>query len=157
MVRLEEAFSGKLTAITDIPWSSLGTKEDGVILAKAPMQITNTIKPQSISFALRMHSSTFLTYLPSILSNHALKLWISLPTGPLISSLWSCFFKSNAQRAGVKDNATTAESNMDTDTVIANCLYNSPTIPPVNAVGTNTAASTNAIATTGPDTSLIAR
>jgi hypothetical protein len=41
--------------------------------------------------------------------------------------------------------------------VIANCLYNSPVMPPKNPTGTNTAHSTNTIAMTGPVTSSIAR
>lgn len=48
--------------------------------------------------------------------------------------------------------ATTAENSTDTATVRANCLYNSPVMPGMNAIGTKTAASTSAIATTGPET-----
>ncbi len=46
---------------------------------------------------------------------------------------------------------------MDTAIVRENCLYNIPVVPPVKAMGINTAAKIKAIATTGPDTSLIAR
>ena len=40
--------------------------------------------------------------------------------------------------------------------VIANCWYNLPTIPGKKPAGTNTAAKTRAIATTGPEISAIA-
>ena len=40
--------------------------------------------------------------------------------------------------------------------VRANCRKNSPLMPAMNAVGTNTAQSTRAMAITGPETSSIA-
>src|SRR5205823_14769564 len=57
---------------------------------------------------------------------------------------------------GVNVNAQTADSTTDTASVSANCLYSCPVSPPRKATGTNTAASTNAIAITGPPTSAIA-
>ena len=58
--------------------------------------------------------------------------------------------------AGVRVSATSAENSVDTATVSANCLYSCPVTPGTNAIGMNTADSTSAIATTGPDTSSIA-
>ena len=62
-----------------------------------------------------------------------------------------------AQRAGVSVKATKADKAIDTEIVIANCLYNTPAVPPKNATGINTEANTKAIATTGPETSSMAR
>src|SRR5690606_12266619 len=64
---------------------------------------------------------------------------------------------TSAHKAGLSVSATNPEMVTDNAIVIANCLYNSPVIPPKNAAGTNTAASTSTIAITGPVTSSIAR
>ena len=40
--------------------------------------------------------------------------------------------------------------------VMANCRYSCPVIPGKKAAGINTASSTRVVATTGPDTSLMA-
>ena len=155
--RLLEAASGRFTATALMPWSSLGTKPVGVCLAITPVKITTTAKQVSTSLDLRMQTSTLETYLPRVLSNQLLKAATALPIKPLGASSSLFFFKIKEHSAGVKDSATIADSIMDTDTVIANCLYNSPTVPPVKATGINTADRTKAIATTGPDTSFIAR
>ena len=68
-----------------------------------------------------------------------------------------CGFKNKAHRAGVKVKAQIADRAIDTEIVMANCLYNWPVEPPIKDTGINTAASTKAIATTGPLTSLMAR
>ena len=73
----------------------------------------------------------------------------------LSSSL--CGLSIIAQSAGVSVKATNADKAIETAIVSANCLYKTPVIPPRNATGTKTAASTHAIATTGPCTSSIAR
>ena len=57
-----------------------------------------------------------------------------------------------AQSAGVSVSATMPEITTAIATVTANCLYNSPAIPPWNATGTNTAQRTSTIATTAADT-----
>ncbi len=58
--------------------------------------------------------------------------------------------------AGVKVNAFIAEKAVDTAIVSANCLYSSPVMPEINAVGINTAMSTNATPITGPCNSYMA-
>ena len=63
---------------------------------------------------------------------------------------------SRAHSAGVSESATKADSAVDTATVMANCLYITPAMPPRKATGTNTAARIMAMATTGPETSSIA-
>ncbi len=45
----------------------------------------------------------------------------------------------------------------ETATVMANCLYITPVMPPIKATGRNTAQSTSTMATTGPETSCMAR
>ncbi len=71
---------------------------------------------------------------------------------------WCSFGLSiSAHSAGVSVSATSADRPVDTATVIANCWYMTPAMPPRNATGTNTAARISAIATTGPLTSSIAR
>ena len=62
----------------------------------------------------------------------------------------------SAHNAGVSVKATSAEISTDTAIVTENCLYITPVMPPRNAIGRNTADSTSATATTGPDTSCIA-
>ena len=66
-------------------------------------------------------------------------------------------FSSFAHIAGVSVSATKPEIVTDTAIVIANCRYISPTRPPRNATGKNTAFSTSTIAITGRLTSAIAR
>ena len=66
-------------------------------------------------------------------------------------------FNSGAHIAGVSVSATKPEIVTDTAIVIANCRYISPTSPPRNATGRNTAFSTSTIAMTGRLTSAIAR
>ena len=60
------------------------------------------------------------------------------------------------QRAGLRVSALRPENAVDTAMVIANCLYISPVIPPINAVGTNTARSTSTVPMIGPVISSIA-
>ena len=62
----------------------------------------------------------------------------------------------SAHSAGVSVSATSADSSVETATVIANCLYMTPAMPPRKPTGTKTAARISAIATTGPLTSSIA-
>ena len=85
---------------------------------------------------------------------------MTLPTMPFFASSLvtaCCGFNSFAHRAGVRDRATRADRAMDTEMVRANCLYSWPVDPLMNEIGTNTAASTQAMATTGPETSFMAR
>src|SRR5690606_28306850 len=63
--------------------------------------------------------------------------------------------RTSAHKAGLSVSATNPEMVTDNAIVIANCLYNSPVIPPKNAAGTNTAASTKTLAITGPVTSVM--
>ena len=65
-------------------------------------------------------------------------------------------FSSSTQSAGVSDRATKADTIVETATVMANCWYITPAMPPRKATGTNTAARTSAVATTGPETSSVA-
>ena len=58
--------------------------------------------------------------------------------------------------AGVSVKATITDRITETEIVMANCLYNWPTMPPMNETGTNTAHSTRPMAITGPLTSSIA-
>src|SRR5438034_661366 len=53
-------------------------------------------------------------------------------------------------------NALKAEMSTEMAMVIANCWFSSPLMPPMAAMGTNTAESTRAMPTTGPDTSSMA-
>ena len=69
-----------------------------------------------------MHFSTLVTYLASVLSNHLLKACTALPIKPLISASSFLGFKIRAHSAGVSDNAISAESIMETEMVMANCL-----------------------------------
>ena len=66
-------------------------------------------------------------------------------------------FSRMAAKAGLSVREFTAESTVDTAIVRANCRKNSPTIPEINAQGTNTAHSTRATPITGPVTSCMAR
>ena len=52
--------------------------------------------------------------------------------------------------AGVKVKALNPENAVDTAIVSANCLYNSPVMPDMNAVGMNTESNTSTSPTTGP-------
>ncbi len=61
-----------------------------------------------------------------------------------------------AHSAGLSVSELKAEMIVDAAIVSANCLKNSPLMPAMNAVGTNTAASTSAMAMTGPATSVMA-
>ncbi len=76
-------------------------------------------------------------------------------SSPLGSTSPVC--SSFAHIAGVSVNATKPEIVTDTAIVIANWRYISPTSPPRNATGRNTAFSTSTIAITGRLTSAIAR
>ena len=61
-----------------------------------------------------------------------------------------------AARAGLKVSELNAEITVETAMVRANWRKNMPVMPLMKAHGTNTADSTRATATTGPDTSSIA-
>ncbi len=61
-----------------------------------------------------------------------------------------------AARAGLKVSELNAEITVETAMVRANWRKNCPVMPLMNAHGTNTADSTRATATTGPDTWSIA-
>src|SRR5262249_19303434 len=63
---------------------------------------------------------------------------------------------SKPQRAGDRLSAFNAEISIDTDTATANCLYNWPVIPGMNADGTKTENTASVIAMIGPVTSAIA-
>jgi len=63
--------------------------------------------------------------------------------------------RNNAESAGESVSALNAEMMTDTAMVTANCWYNRPVMPGMNAVGTNTAARMIAMAMTGPLTSCI--
>jgi Asp-tRNA(Asn)/Glu-tRNA(Gln) amidotransferase A subunit family amidase len=65
-------------------------------------------------------------------------------------------FKSTAQSAGLSVSELTAEKNVETAMVTANCLKNCPVIPVIKMHGTNTHIRTNEIAMIGPETSSIA-
>ncbi len=58
--------------------------------------------------------------------------------------------------AGVNVRALKPEKAVDTAMVSANCLYNSPVIPLMKAVGINTDSNTSTSPTTGPWSSVIA-
>ncbi len=58
--------------------------------------------------------------------------------------------------AGVKVKALNPENAVDTAIVSANCLYNSPVMPDMNAVGMNTESNTSTSPTTGPCSSIMA-
>src|SRR3984957_1176333 len=74
------------------------------------------------------------------------------------SSPWlSVFgFSNSAASAGLSVSALNADKITEIAMVTANCWYNRPVIPGINAVGTNTADSTSAMPTTGPEISSIA-
>ena len=61
-----------------------------------------------------------------------------------------------APRAGERVSELSAEMAVETAMVSANCRKNWPVIPLMNAVGTKTAPSTSATATTAPPTSSMA-
>src|SRR6516164_10140142 len=65
-------------------------------------------------------------------------------------------FSIKAHKAGLSVNELNAEINVETAMVNANWRKNCPVMPVMNAHGTNTAESTSATATTGPDTWSIA-
>ena len=62
-------------------------------------------------------------------------------------------FKKRAQSAGLRVRALKPLITVATAMVRANCLYNCPVIPPINAVGINTANKTNTIPIMAPETS----
>ena len=64
--------------------------------------------------------------------------------------------KKRAQRAGVSVSELNPLKKVAAAMVKANCLYNSPVIPPTNAVGIKTAINTKTTPTTGPVISPIA-
>ena len=61
-----------------------------------------------------------------------------------------CPLNRIAHRAGLRVNELNAEMMVEAAMVSANCLKNSPLIPAMKAVGTNTAVSTSAMAMTAP-------
>src|ERR1700722_9050789 len=74
------------------------------------------------------------------------------------SSPWlSVFgFSNSADSAGLNVSALNADKITEIAIVTANCWYNRPVMPGINAVGTNTADNTSAMPTTGPEISSIA-
>ncbi len=67
-----------------------------------------------------------------------------------------CLRRKSAHMAGVKVRALKPEKAVETAMVRANCLYSSPVMPEMNAVGMNTDSSTSTSPTTGPCSSTIA-
>src|ERR1700744_2198107 len=65
-------------------------------------------------------------------------------------------FNNNADSAGLSVSALNADKITEIAIVTANCWYNRPVIPGINAGGTNTADNTSALPTTGPEMSSIA-
>ena len=65
-------------------------------------------------------------------------------------------FRNRAQSAGLRVRALNPLITVEMAIVRANCLYNWPVMPPIKAVGINTANSTSTIPTTAPDTSFMA-
>ena len=59
-------------------------------------------------------------------------------------------FKNKAHNAGERVSALIPLNAVDIAIVKANCLYNCPVIPPMKAVGTNTASRTNTSPIIGP-------
>ena len=66
------------------------------------------------------------------------------------------FLRNNAHIAGVKVRALNPEKATDVAMVNANCLYSSPVMPLINAVGIKTDNSTKTSPMTGPCNSCIA-
>ena len=58
--------------------------------------------------------------------------------------------RNRAHKAGVNVRALNPENAVDTAMVRANCLYSSPVMPLMNAVGMNTDSSTSTSPMTGP-------
>ena len=71
--------------------------------------------------------------------------------------LWPLLLRSiRAESAGESVSALKAEMSMDTAMVTANCWNRVPVMPGSSTDGRNTAASTSAMASTGPLTSFMA-
>ncbi len=157
MPRLLEDASGRLKATTQAPWSSSGTKPEGRVLAITTIKITITARAAKTRLVFLMAFSTLTVYFAKIPAYQLLKALTALSIIPFGSPVLLCGFRIIAHSAGVNDNATMAERAIETEIVRANCLYSCPTVPPRKATGMKTDAKINAIATTGPDTSFIAR
>src|ERR1700681_2540968 len=77
----------------------------------------------------------------------------NLPSRLLLAVLG---LRINAASAGLNDSALKADNTTETAMVTANCWYNRPVMPGMNADGMNTADRTRAMPTTGPEISSMA-
>src|SRR5215831_2043720 len=119
-----------------------------------PVRPATTASSTIVTTAFRISTADPRTYPSVARPNHRLNPRNTTPSGPRISRRGR---NNNAASAGLSVNALNADNTTDTAIVTANCWYIRPVIPGTNAVGTNTATRISAIATTGPDTSSIAR
>ena len=113
-------------------------------------KITINISPMVI---LRVTIRVKPIYALVDLSKTLLKILKNIPNGPRYGF---CFLSKSEHRAGLRVNALTDENTTETATVMANCLYRLPVIPPMAATGINTATRTSVVAIMGAVTSLIA-
>src|SRR4029077_13008149 len=119
-----------------------------------PVRRARTPSSTIVPIAFRTSTADPATYPSVARPNHRLNPRNNAPNGPRTARRGR---NSSAASAGLSVNALNADSTTDTAIVNANCWYIRPVIPGTNAVGTNTATRISAIATTGPDTSSIAR
>ena len=137
----------RLMSTNITPWSSSGTKPDGVVFMK---NTNNAIATSMTMGTIHLFLDKNLTeslYLFLSESKFVLKLVLNLWINPfLFSEVESCGFNNMAHSAGLKVNELMAEIIIAEAKVKPNCLKNTPDEPLINEMGINTAAITNVIA-----------